>query len=116
VAFMQPTAEYSEWLILDTDQGGQVIDRDILSMSRDTLVQLIDRDDNYEKLQERIRDYFGGTRIHSAELQKGWCSRLTAAGYLDSTEWDGPYDTAEEALDACKDLYEVDDNGDTNDS
>lgn len=33
-----------------------------------------------------------------------WYSRLSAPGYMDCTEWQGPYDTEEEALEG---LYEV---------
>jgi hypothetical protein len=32
---------------------------------------------------------------------------------VDCTGWDGPYDTSKEALDAVKETYECDDNGDT---
>ena len=35
----------------------------------------------------------------------GWVWRLQMPGYLDSTEWSGPYDTIEEAAEACLDMY-----------
>jgi hypothetical protein len=34
----------------------------------------------------------------------GWYSRLSAPGYLDCTDWSGPYETESEALEA---LYEM---------
>lgn len=40
--------------------------------------------------------------------------RLTAPGYMDCTDWNGPYDTLEEARQRCTELYDVDpDTGDT---
>jgi hypothetical protein len=43
--------------------------------------------------------------------QVGWYARLSADGYLDCTDWQGPYATADEALDAVKEQFDVDDNG-----
>lgn len=43
----------------------------------------------------------------------GWHGCLTAPGYMDRTDWHGPYATAEEALKAVMEFYEVDENGDS---
>ena len=45
------------------------------------------------------------------EPEAGWYSRLSAPGYLDCTEWAGPFKTGDEALAYCMDLYEVDEDG-----
>jgi hypothetical protein len=45
-----------------------------------------------------------------AELA-GFYSRLSAPGYLNCTDWSGPYATEAEALKACMDQYGVDENG-----
>lgn len=42
----------------------------------------------------------------------GWYGRLSASGYLDATDWTGPFETSEEALQEVMNLYEVDENGD----
>jgi hypothetical protein len=55
------------------------------------------------------------SRAFSVERQVGWYGRLSAPGYLDCTEWDGPYDTADEALDAVKEAHGVNDDGDDSD-
>lgn len=41
----------------------------------------------------------------------GWYSRLSAPGYLDATDWAGPFDTEAEALKHCMELYDVDADG-----
>lgn len=43
------------------------------------------------------------------EPEAGWYSRLSAPGYLDCTDWSGPFETEQEALDYVMDLYDVDD-------
>ena len=42
----------------------------------------------------------------------GWYGRLSAPGYLDCTDWDGPYLTEVAALSSVQSFYEVDENGD----
>lgn len=42
----------------------------------------------------------------------GWYGRLSAPGYLDCTDWNGPFDTEQEALAYVMNFYEVDENGD----
>jgi hypothetical protein len=43
---------------------------------------------------------------------KFWC-RLSAPGYMDCTEWSGPFDTLAEARSHIRDMYDVDpDTGD----
>lgn len=46
------------------------------------------------------------------ESLAGWYGRLSAPGYLDATDWDGPYESDEEALRATMELFECDINGD----
>ena len=42
-----------------------------------------------------------------------WFCHLSADGYMDQTDWDGPYDTEDEAREAIRDAYGVDpDSGD----
>jgi len=47
------------------------------------------------------------------EEETGWFARLSAPGYMDCTEWAGPFATEEEARDYIVETYEVDpDSGD----
>ena len=43
----------------------------------------------------------------SIEKQSGWWSRLSAPGYLDCTDWQGPYATETEALEDLADTHDV---------
>jgi len=48
----------------------------------------------------------------TCDPESGWYSRLSASGYLDCTDWTGPFESGEEAIMYIQDLYEVDENGD----
>ncbi len=39
---------------------------------------------------------------------RGWWCRLSASGYLDCTDWSGPYPTEGAARNAIEDTYDVD--------
>jgi hypothetical protein len=58
----------------------------------------------YEEIEE-------GDTVETIE-GKWWC-HLSASGYMDQTEWDGPFDTEEEAREHITDTFECDpDTGD----
>ena len=48
--------------------------------------------------------------LHGQRWQKraGWYGRLSVGGYLDCTDWSGPYDSRREANDALNDMYDGD--------
>lgn len=52
------------------------------------------------------------TRIYSREEATGFFARLSMPGYLDCTEWQGPYATEEEALKALADQYDLEEEND----
>ena len=39
-----------------------------------------------------------GINAEEDEPEAGWYGRLSAPGYLDATDWHGPYKTSDEAL------------------
>lgn len=42
------------------------------------------------------------------QVDEGWFCRLSASGYLDCTEWCGPFDSLEEAREHVVEFWEVD--------
>ena len=42
---------------------------------------------------------------HDVDTVSGWFCRLSAPGYMDATDWSGPYDTEEEAREAIREGY-----------
>jgi hypothetical protein len=43
----------------------------------------------------------------SIERASGWWSRLSAPGYLDCTDWQGPYKTEDEALADLAETHDI---------
>lgn len=44
----------------------------------------------------------------NGEVVSGWCARLSAPGYMDCTEWVGPFDTELEAALELERMYRYD--------
>lgn len=57
-----------------------------------------------------FKDYIEGEPA-SFEKQVGWWAHLTAHGYMDQTDWAGPFKTEAEAMEYLKETYEVDEQG-----
>ena len=53
----------------------------------------------------------GCSLADAAEASSGYFGRLSAPGYLDSTEWSGPFDRAWKALRHVCETFEVDTKG-----
>lgn len=59
--------------------------------------------------REHVQDMLN-CKPEDIERVKGWFARLSMPGYLDCTEWNGPFETATEARTYVSELY-GDDNG-----
>ena len=46
---------------------------------------------------------------------EAYVARLSAPGYMDATDWTGPFDTEEQALVALREMYGDDDNEESDD-
>jgi hypothetical protein len=58
-------------------------------------------------------DYVESGETRSFEKVRGWFVRLSAPGYMDATDWSGPFKTEAEARKHVEDFWEVDpDTGD----
>tara|TARA_R110000824_G_scaffold255235_1_gene444192 strand:- start:4107 stop:4733 length:627 start_codon:yes stop_codon:yes gene_type:complete len=57
-------------------------------------------------LQERFgREGSDLDEVHEMTMKRGWCSRLSAEGYTDCTDWLGPYESIEQATEALDEVY-----------
>lgn len=108
MGFMVPVAEHMVMYHVETNYGTEYVPEEVCGVLMTCTPSGIVADGELDSLS----DYVEGSEIRAAVRNEGWYSRLTAPGYLDSTEWEGPYATSEEAIDGCKEQYDVDDNGD----
>ncbi len=102
MAFMQHQVEHGVWITGDTDQGGFVIQGDLVDLNAiKLLIQHLNDNDILDIDETPLRDYIEGNHLHALEIKTGYGARLSAPGYLDCTEWDffETEDEAEEHLD-----------------
>jgi len=85
---MKPEIVYSRWTIIDGIDGVRLYPDDI-------------------SIMEAIEDY-GIDGICSIEVNYGWCGRLSMPGYLDCTEWVGPFTCDQFAADYIHETYRED--------
>lgn len=81
MSFMQPETYHGLIRVFETNFGTEVIP-----------------DEYYHE------DFLAG-KVISEETIEGWCGRMSAPGYLDCTEWSGPYESEETTLEELKELY-----------
>ena len=57
-------------------------------------------------------EYFSESDLEKGEeyevYPKAWWYRLSASGYMDATDWTGPFDTMKEAMADLESTYEID--------
>lgn len=93
MAFMVPQYDKTEMWSVETTCGTELIPCDVAEGNSDGLA-----------------DYLEGKQLEGAEIEKtaGWFCRLSAPGYMDCTEWSGPFETIEEAKAEIESMYDVD--------
>ena len=85
--FMQNATEYGAFYVGETTEGTTILHPDVFHTEKE----------HYKLLRgERWR------------RQRGWFVRLSAPGFLDCTEWSGPYDSQREANEALSDMFDGD--------
>jgi hypothetical protein len=99
MAFMQP--EYAKGKFLDVEDShgdSWLIPSDVVGANFD----LSDLD-----------DFTGSGEAVGYEVRSGYFAHLSASGYMDQTEWSGPFSSLKKAKQHIEDMWEVDpDTGD----
>ncbi len=86
MSHLRPQAIHDLFVVCETTSGVEVFPADAVG------------------LNESYADYTTGT-IASVELVTGWFARLSAPGYMDCTEWSGPFPSEEAALAHLEEMY-----------
>jgi hypothetical protein len=99
MTFMQAQAVQMTAHIVETTNGSEIVPVDLVGLTPSP---------------DDLRDFIeGAPNGDDIETVTGWFSRFSAPGYLDRTDWSGPFETREQALnelavlhDACPHCFE----------
>ena len=115
MAFMRPIADHFAAYHVETNEGTIVVPVDVCgdldhagATFNGTIVIVRETDANVAQLA----DYIPSGKVYGIERREGWYARLSAPGYLDCTEWDGPHGSEESAIASVCETYDCDENGD----
>jgi hypothetical protein len=87
VKFLKPELEYGTFCVGETFEGTVILPPDVFETEKDHYKLLCGK-----RWQE----------------QTGWFGRLSAPGYLNGTDWAGPFDSEAEAIECLSDPYDGD--------
>lgn len=94
MGFMKPQVSQFAAYLVETECGTEVVPEDVCG-------EIIDVEDEGE--HGILCPYLEGSTIRAVERVEGWWHRFSAPGYMDRTDWDGPFDTqaaAQASIDA----------------
>lgn len=122
MAFMDVQAMHDEWLQVDGPCGVDVIP--VRSLGIDVprvfaewnTAEPIGSDTSLRPVPACIADYCENRSAWELDgPREGYCGRYSAPGYMDCTEWCGPFDSREDAIREAREMYGEDDEDDNND-
>lgn len=93
-------SESEDWIVVDGPCGTECIPCFVCGeiLDYDEYVGQYGCDDGYtDAAFAEIAEYAENGECYTIEQVTGYAGRLSAPGYIDCTEWMGPYDSAEEA-------------------
>jgi len=104
--FMQPEIEYSTFISVDGPMGGESIPGDLVDSDEiQDIIQQLDRKGELNLKGYDLYNYLENNTIFELDLEEGWFTRLSAPGYMDATDWMGPFETEEEAMAELEDMF-----------
>lgn len=91
--FMEAGAEYFSMFHIETSIGTEMVPAELVGDNPDA---------------EKLQAYLEGEPGAPLEMEKrtGWYANFSAPGYLDRTDYIGPFASAEKALDALAEQYD----------
>ncbi len=84
IAFMQPAIDFGTFIVGETTEGTVILHPDVFETERK----------HYQLLRGEIWIE-----------ESGWFGRLSASGYLDCTDWSGPFGSEQEAHAFLNEMY-----------
>lgn len=96
MSHLRPQAVHGLFLVVETDAGTEMFPADLVGVSKEG---------NLDPLKLNLKDYIEGREVFEVECVLGWFSRLSAPGYMDCTDWSGPFPSEAAALAHLEEMY-----------
>jgi len=111
VSFLRPDIVNELFVVCETTAGTEMFPADLVGVNEPFGPVLLGTDEPTDpvtpELAGAIDPLVSGIMIE-VECVRGWFARLSAPGYLDCTEWCGPFSSEKEASSYLKRMYEDD--------
>ena len=97
MSFMEAQAVNQKMLHVETEQGTELVPSDLVAAT---------------PTASELQQFCEGTvQVHASgdvdcRREEGWYSRFSAPGYMDRTDWQGPYESSEKALDELAESHD----------
>ena len=103
MAFMTPEVTQEDFLSVETTHGTELIPADVCGLP----LVLADEFCTDESTLAHLKEYVEGKPFEVTLVRGKFFARLSASGYLDATDWAGPFDSEAEARDSLSEAYDV---------
>lgn len=91
---------FNAYTVLDSNDSYTIVPEDVAG----PYSQVMNPDSAYSPC-DRMKPYCEGKPV-AVEFVTGWFARYSAPGYLDCTEWVGPFATEAEARKECEAIFD----------
>lgn len=110
MSHLQPQAVYDLFLVCETTGGVEMFPADLVGVEEPFPEVILSTDASTDPVDAdmvgRMEPYLNhGYELLSVECVKGWFARLSAPGYMDCTEWCGPFPSEDAALAHLEEMY-----------
>lgn len=117
MAFMKPEAEHMTAYMVEVGGETCCVPTDVCDVPDELAAKAIG-EDGYVT-DEHLDEFADGVKLYLHQIGdvteikrvEGWFARLSAPGYLDATEWCGPFYSEDEALGAVMEMFDCDEDG-----
>lgn len=102
MSFMRLDVQHFSAYVVETTEGSEIVP--LAACGTLHSAHMVGSEGDNADVCDKLATYCNG-EPQSYKVIQGWFARYSAPGYLDCTDWCGPYADKQAAVDACEDLY-----------
>lgn len=109
MSHLEPEVVNDLFIVCETLAGAEMFPADLVGVDEPFEQVLLGTDEPTDPVDgdmlDRMEPFLSGSNVVSVECVEGWFARLSAPGYLDSTDWSGPFPSEAAALAHLEEMY-----------